>query len=153
MQLKSLKIDYKVYSVLPKSFEPLLKKAYEMTQTSYSPYSHFSVGAAVLLSDGTIVGGSNQENMSYPSGLCAERVAVFSAQANFPHLSVKSIFLMAVQGGEVVDQIVSPCGACRQVLIEVEQRYGSDIEVILYSPSKTIVFSSVKDLLPFMFSF
>ena len=66
---------------------------------------------------------------------------------------MKSIFLMAVQGGEVVDQIVSPCGACRQVLIEVEQRYGSDIEVILYSPSQTIVFSSVKDLLPFMFSF
>ena len=148
MQLKSLKIDYKVYSVLPKSFEPLLKKAYEMTQTSYSPYSHFSVGAAVLLSDGTIVGGSNQENMSYPSGLCAERVAVFSAQANFPHLSVKSIFLMAVQGGEVVDQIVSPCGACRQVLNELFPHNGT---IIMANLDGDYIETNIGELLPYAF--
>jgi cytidine deaminase len=118
---------------------------------AYAPYSHYSVGAAVLLSDGTIVEGNNQENVAYPSGLCAERVALFYASASYPEMPVVSIAIIAVKDGEIQES-VSPCGTCRQVLLETEQRYGKPIRILMCGRDEALVVSSVEDLLPLSFS-
>ncbi|MDR1525148.1 MAG: cytidine deaminase [Tannerella sp.] len=124
--------------------------AVRAAKQAYAPYSHFNVGAAVLLSDGTIVEGNNQENVAYPSGLCAERVALFYAGASHPGIPVVSIAIVAVKDEEIQDT-VSPCGACRQVLFETEQRYGHPVRILLCGRDDVIVLSSAKDLLPVSF--
>ncbi|MBQ7571153.1 MAG: cytidine deaminase [Bacteroidaceae bacterium] len=129
----------------------LVEAAKQATQQSYSPYSKFQVGAALRLTDGSIVTGSNQENASYPLGLCAERTAIFHAQHQRPDLPVAAIAIAAFANGHFYPEPISPCGACRQVMLEVEDRYSRPMRVLLYGTSGTHVVSTVKALLPFQF--
>lgn len=130
----------------------LLDEARRATYRSYAPYSHFSVGAAVQLEDGIIVAGSNQENAAYPSGLCAERTAVFFAGSQHPDIPIRRLCIAARDTeGHFLRRPISPCGACRQVLLEAEQRAGSDIEVLLYGTEGIYIVHSIKDLLPLSF--
>ena len=152
---KQLKIDYEWldhWKELPDSEHILIEKAYEAVEDAYAPYSSFKVGAAVLLEDGTIIKGNNQENIAYPSGLCAERVALFYAGANYPGTAVRTIAVLAK--GELIakDECVSPCGSCRQVIAESESRQNQDIRIILVAQDgKAWIFSSIKDILVFPF--
>ena len=120
-------------------------------RNAYAPYSHFNVGAAVLLEDGTIVCGSNQENIAYPSGLCAERVALFTAGATYPKQPVVAMAIVAIKNGEIQPSI-APCGACRQVMLETERRYNQPMRILLCGKDETILIDSAQDLLPFSFS-
>ncbi|MBQ8968795.1 MAG: cytidine deaminase [Bacteroidaceae bacterium] len=129
----------------------LVEAAKQATQQSYSPYSKFRVGAALRLADGTIATGSNQENASYPLGLCAERTAIFHAQHMHPEQPIQAIAIAAWANGHFYPEPISPCGACRQVMLEVEDRYKHPIRVLLYGMSGTHVVETVKDLLPFQF--
>jgi cytidine deaminase len=124
--------------------------ATEAAAKAYAPYSHFHVGAAVTLSDGTVVTGNNQENAAYPSGLCAERVALFSAGATYPGVSVKALTLVAVRDG-VVQDAISPCGACRQVLLETERRQRRPIMIMLCGKCEVRTIDSAEQLLPLAF--
>lgn len=151
---KKLEINYSEYSshdeLLPEE-KNLLDKAIEATKRSYSPYSGFSVGAALLLEDGTVVTGSNQENIAYPSGLCAERTALFAAGATYPERAVTAIAISSAKEGKILDDIASPCGACRQVMAETQMRYGRKIKIILGGFRRVLIFNAVDDLLPFIF--
>ena len=122
------------------------------TAHSYSPYSHFRVGASVLLDNGEMVTGSNQENCAYPSGLCAERTAVFYANSRYPDSGIKMICVAACnEDGSFTRMPISPCGACRQVLTESEQRSGHKVQVLLYGTECCYLVSSTRDLLPLTF--
>lgn len=132
----------------------LVQRAIKAVEGAYAPYSHFHVGAALRLKDSTVVVGSNQENMAYPSGLCAERTAVFAASAQYPQC--RDYESLAIVGrntdGELCE--ASPCGACRQVLLEYEHAQGHPLRVICYLDGGRVrVFGSVVDLLPFSFDF
>ena len=130
----------------------LIKKAKEACTTSYSPYSEFSVGAAVLLDNGTVVQGANQENAAYPSGLCAERVAVFYANSAFPENKIIAVAISAKSNNEFTNDPIPPCGACRQVLLESENRNGQNIKLILSGKKKSVMIESVSNLLPISFN-
>ncbi|MCM1079052.1 MAG: cytidine deaminase [Bacteroidales bacterium] len=130
----------------------LIEKAIKATDNSYSPYSHFSVGACLLLDDGSTVIGANQENAAYPSGLCAERTAVFAAQAQHPDKPVKAIAIAARNtSGNLTEQPVTPCGSCRQVILEIEERYKRPVRILLYGTEAVYVVRTVRDLLPLCF--
>lgn len=130
----------------------LVNAAKKATDGSWSPYSGFKVGAALLLDDGTVVTGSNQENAAYPSGLCAERTALFSAGHNHPGKAVTALAIAARNGNGYTPQPITPCGACRQVLAETEQRGGRPIRYILYGTRGTMVIEGGTDaILPFCF--
>lgn len=152
---KQLTIHYEWlehWKELPESEHVLIEKAHEAAQRAYAPYSDFKVGAALLLADGTIVKGNNQENIAYPSGLCAERVALFYAGATYPGTAVKTIVVVAEGNLIAEDECVSPCGSCRQVIAESESRQETPIRIILVSrDGKTWIFDSVKDILVFPF--
>ena len=130
----------------------LIEQAREATNLSYSPYSKFAVGAAVLLSNGQILKGANQENASYPVGICAERSVLCTAQNLFPGISVEAIALAAKNAkGEYTDEIITPCGMCRQTLSELEMRYDKEIRILMSSANEVIIIKSVKELLPLSF--
>lgn len=132
--------------------QQLVMKAQQAMNQAYAPYSRFKVGAALLLSNGTIVTGNNQENMAYPSGLCAERVALFSAGAN--HSDAEVVSLVITAEGELLkpSEIVSPCGACRQVMLETQRRQSKPFRVVLVGQNnEVIIFNSAEDLLPMAF--
>ena len=129
----------------------LMYQASKAMKNSYSSYSNFSVGAALILENNQIVIGSNQENASFPCGICAERVAIFSASANFPNIRVKKIAITANSHNFEVPEPVGPCGACRQVLLEYEEKQNSNIEILLFDSKKIIKIASAKDLLPLYF--
>ncbi|MBR5934572.1 MAG: cytidine deaminase [Bacteroidaceae bacterium] len=130
----------------------LVKAAQEATAGSWSPYSGFSVGAALLLDDGTVVTGSNQENAAYPSGLCAERTALFAAGHAHPGKAVVALAIAARNKNGFTAQPITPCGACRQVLAETEQRGGKPIRYILYGTQGTMIIEGGTDaILPFCF--
>ena len=131
--------------------QEVLRVAKSQTDHSYCPYSHFHVGAAAKLANGTIVPGCNQENAAYPSGLCAERSALFAAGAQFPDQPVKMLAIACYTGGHFTKEPGSPCGACRQVMLETEHRYGGKMEVLLYGEDAIYVFDSAADLLPLTF--
>ena len=133
------------------SMRELVEKAKAMTQNAYCPYSHFHVGAAARLADGQIVAGSNQENAAYPSGLCAERTTLFAANANHPHTPVEALAIACYTHGHFTKDAASPCGACRQVMLETEHRFGQPMQVILYGEDMCYVFNSAADLLPLNF--
>ena len=132
--MKEIKLETKIriYPLveLPDEELPLMQAAVKATEQSYAPYSKFHVGAAALLANGTIVTGSNQENAAYPSGLCAERTTLFYAGAHYPDAAVQVLAIAAMKDGERVD-LITPCGACRQVMLETEQRYNKPMKVLL----------------------
>lgn len=130
----------------------LVERAKAATQTSFSPYSHFRVGAAILLENGEIVSGSNQENASFTTGTCAERCAMFYANARYPDVAPVAIAIACYYGGSFTPEPGAPCGACRQVLSEVEHRYGRDLRVLLYGANHTYTFESMAELVPFQFN-
>lgn len=154
--MKELKIVTPILSVsydeLSDSDRRLVDAARKMTYKSYSPYSRFSVGAAILLDNDVVVTGSNQENVAYPSGICAERSAAFYAGANYPEAHFVAIAI-AARGtdGEEIAEPISPCGACRQVLAEYEQLAGHDVKVILAGHDSIYIVPSVKSLMPLAF--
>lgn len=129
----------------------LVEIAKQKTQDAYAPYSHFHVGAAALLADGQIVTGTNQENAAYPSGLCAERTTLFAANANHPKTPVVALAIASFTDGHFTQDASSPCGACRQVMLETEHRFGQPMEVILYGERECHIFHSASDLLPLNF--
>jgi cytidine deaminase len=130
----------------------LMQVAVESRKNAYAPYSHFCVGAAILLENGEIVIGNNQENASYPSGLCAERVAVFQAGAKYPGVAIRAIAISAASKDYVVDRPAAPCGNCRQSISEYEQRQPLPIKLLLMG-EKGEVFKcpSLADMLPLGF--
>lgn len=136
---------------LEPSLRELVEKAKAMTQNAYCPYSRFHVGAAALLADGQVVKGSNQENAAYPSGLCAERTTLFAANANHPNTPVTALAIACYTNGHFTKDAASPCGACRQVMLETEHRYGLPMKVVLYGEDMCYVFNSAADLLPLNF--
>ena len=153
--MEEIKIELKFMRLntaeLSKEDNGLRDAAIEAATRAYAPYSQFNVGAAVLLNDGTIIEGNNQENVAYPSGLCAERVALFSAGATYPEKSVTALAIVAVKNG-IVQPTIAPCGGCRQVMLEIEQRYRLPVRVLLCGLNETVLFSSSHDLLPYSFS-
>ena len=154
METKSIEIHYTEYrnkAEMPAADAALLTKAEEMTANSYAPYSNFHVGAAVLMSGGGVFGGSNQENAAFPSGLCAERTAIFYAAAQCPDQDVVAVAIAAEYGGKPAKGIPSPCGACRQSMVQYESKSGKSIKVILGGSDRILVFNSVSDLLPLVF--
>lgn len=130
----------------------LILLAVEATQNAYAPYSHFRVGAALRLSNGKIITGSNQENVAYPSGLCAERVAFFHANSNYPQAAIETVAITARAEDFQISDPVTPCGSCRQVMSESENRQQENIRVLLMGQNgKIFIIHSVEDLLPLMF--
>lgn len=131
----------------------LLDLAVEATRRSYAPYSRFCVGAAVRLENGAEVIGCNQENAAYPSGLCAERTALFAAGTQYPDVPV-TVLAVAARGtdGELLDEPVSPCGSCRQVIVESETRAKHSIRILLYGRRCVYVVDGIRSLMPLMFS-
>ena len=145
------KIDYALYPEgIPEEYRALCQAARATVKQAYSVYSHFSVGAALLLDNGEVVRGSNQENVAYPSGLCAERVALFYASSAFPGITVKALAVAAESEGREPEEPITPCGACRQVMAEVIRRQRRDFDVILIGRKSTLVVKA-GDLLPFAF--
>ncbi|MDD2549024.1 MAG: cytidine deaminase [Bacteroidales bacterium] len=155
MENRSLNIQYKEYSNtndLPEEYKLLAQKAKEAVKTSYSPYSKFAVGAALLLENGEFILGSNQENGAYPSGLCAERVALFYAGSKYPKVRVKGLAIAASFKGEPVKEPLPPCGACRQVMMETQAVGKVPFPVIMVGENRVLVVDNAKFLLPFSFS-
>ena len=150
------------FEELPEKDRELVEAAKEMTRHAYAPYSHFHVGAAIMLEDGRIVRGANQENAASPSGTCAERSACFQAGALYPGIRFRKIAVAAwtlqhkpadmPYGEYFQDSPISPCGACRQALLEYETLGGQPVEVILYGRSRCYIFPSVASLLPYCFT-
>ncbi len=154
MVRKEIRIDYEEYASVEEMSaqdRELCRAAVEALDGSYAPYSHFHVGAAVRLSDGTIVKGANQENAAYPSGLCAERTAMFAAGANYPELDMESIAVAARQDGRLCSDPAAPCGACRQVMAQYQTKSGKPMSVILVGANRIMKFSRVDDILPLIF--
>ena len=140
------------YEELLEQDRQLITAAQQTTKCSYAPYSHFHVGAAVLLDDGTIVTGTNQENAAYPSGMCAERTTLFYANSAHPNKAIVALAIAAYADGAFTSTPIAPCGACRQVMLEVEQRYGRPIRIILYGTQGIyIIERGIRELLPLTF--
>ncbi len=160
LEIKTLVKEIENIDELNKEDRELVDAAKAASQSALPTYSHFHVGAAIRMENGEIVRGSNQENAAFPSSMCAERTACYYASSRYPGMRMKKIAIAAwIKKGneENVDMEdcfqkmpISPCGACRQALLEYEHLYGK-IEVILYGAEKTYIFSSVSDLLPFNF--
>jgi len=155
MTEKNITLKYIVYKdsgELSPSDNNLLLKAIEARKNAYAPYSKFSVGVSLLLESGKIIQGNNQENAAYPSGMCAERVAIWNAASNYPDLKVEKIFISASSSKKTVDQPVSPCGSCRQTLAEYEINQSQNIEIYFTGEiGKIIKTNSIRDLLPLVF--
>ena len=153
MQKKIIETKVSIYTFdeLSEEHKALVNKAKEQVLNAYAPYSGFHVGAAVLLENGETVAGSNQENSAYPSGLCAERVTMFYANAQYPNVPAKAIAIAAYTNGNFVDEPITPCGACRQSLLETEFRFEKDIIILLYGKNNIYAIDSVKQLLPLCF--
>lgn len=152
MEHTFLRIPYaqSTFEALPLSLQELVEKAKAASTDAYAPYSRFNVGAAALLGNGEIVTASNQESVSFPTGLCAERVLIFSVFNHYRNIPVKSIAVIAAKDGII--QNVSPCGICRQTLLDAEIRQKSPIEVLFFTGNRFIVFHSAKELMAFSFT-
>lgn len=132
--------------------QEIISRALNSAKSSWSPYSGFSVGAAVRLADGTIVTGANVENAAFPSGICAEHTALSSAASNFPDIAPVAMAITALSKGKQVLMPVAPCGKCRQVIAETENRYNKSIKLFLAGKDKITIVESGSDLLPLVFS-
>ena len=137
---------------LPSDIQNLMHEAVAIRKTAYAPYSHFKVGTAILLDNGEIIVGSNQENAAYPSGLCAERVAVFYAGAKYPEAKILKMAISAASDNTTTSAPIPPCGACRQSLAEYEIKQNTPIEIYFMGEIGSIYKSdSLKNLLPLLF--
>ena len=154
MTNKEIKIAYTEYASI-EELQPqdrlLAEAAGEAVALSYAPYLNFNVGAAVQFEDGEIVKGANQENAAYPSGLCAERTALFYASASRPNKAMTAIAIAAGQNGHICESPATPCGACRQVMAQYQTKSGMPMAVLLVGASKVWKFEKVDDLLPLIF--
>ena len=154
MTSKEIKIAYQEYENM-EQLSPQDKKvalaAIDAMKGSYAPYSNFNVGAALLLEDGQIVKGANQENAAYPSGLCAERTALFHAGANMPDKAVVTLAIAAGQNGTICPSPATPCGACRQVMAQYQMKGGRPMVTLLVGGDRIWRFDKVDDLLPLIF--
>ena len=153
MQKKTIETKFEIYSYeeLDNTRQLLINKAKEQVQKAYAPYSGFHVGAAIELENGEIITGNNQENSAYPSGLCAERVAMFYANSQYPDVAVKTLAIAAYTNGKFLEEPVTPCGSCRQVLLETEMRFDKNITILLYGTKEVYLIKNVKQLLPLCF--
>lgn len=153
--MKELKIETSMFFCQPEELgedeQRLIELAKKATYNSYTPYSHFNVGAAVRLGNGMEIIGANQENAAFPVTLCAERTAIFAAQAQHPDQPIVALAIAARNNHGFVDEPASPCGSCRQVILEVEQRYKCDMKILLYGTRGVYVINSIKDILPLYF--
>lgn len=155
--MEKIKVDtnavvYENLDELSKEDSILIQKATEAIQSSYAPYSNFKVGACILLENGEYVLASNQENAAYPSGMCAERVAIWKASTSFPGIKMVKIAITVSTNLKKVDKPVGPCGACRQSMLEFETKQQKPIEVLFMGEvGKIIKVQSVVSLLPFSF--
>ncbi len=146
------KIQVCSYKELNDEDKKLVDLAKEATKCSYTPYSHFNVGAAVELENGVMIKGSNQENAAFPAGICAERSACFNAGANFPNEAIKKIAITAFQNGDFVEEPCPPCGVCRQALLEFETKSGRPMHIFLAGREKIYHIVGMKSLLPLSFT-
>jgi cytidine deaminase len=155
MNIRNIKIrieEYENAGQLKEEDQVLLQKAAEALKGSYAPYSEFHVGAAVLLENGEVILGSNQENAAYPSGLCAERVAIFHAKSKYPDIKVKAIAITSAADHFVTKSPVTPCGACRQVIAETENRQQEKIRIVMKGQEGMVqAVEGIENLLPLMF--
>ena len=154
MTNKEIKIAYREYTGLEElevQDKELAQAAIDATALSYAPYSGFNVGAAVMFEDGEIIKGANQENAAYPSGLCAERTALFYASSCRPDKAMAAIAIAAGQNGKICEMPATPCGACRQVMAQYQTKSGRPMKVILVGEKLIWSFDKVDDLLPLIF--
>ena len=155
MTEKTISTSFKIYedlSELPAGIQHLMAEACKAREKAYAPYSNFHVGAAILLENDQIVTGNNQENASYPSGLCAERTAIYYAGAQFPHLKIHHIAICAKSATRILNAPIPPCGACRQTIAEYEIKQNHSIEIYFMGETgKIIRADSLGDLLPLAF--
>lgn len=154
--MKEIQLSYKVKSYqsadeLPEISQKLILLAREASERAYAPYSGYRVGAAVLLENGEIITGNNQENAAYPSSLCAERTALFYASSRFPNVPVKTLAVTTLSNNELPGEFAKPCGGCRQVIAEYEDLSGKPIEIILDGRASILVIDGIDTLLPFRF--
>ena len=149
-----IKVPVKVYEMveLSDADRSLVEAARQMTAKAYAPYSRFHVGVAIRMADGHTVTGNNQENAAFSSGTCAERSACFWASANHPGVAMDTIAIAAWTEGAFQAKPISPCGSCRQALLEYETKQGSPMRVLLYGTEGVYEFPSVASLLPFCFT-
>ncbi|MCR5077548.1 MAG: cytidine deaminase [Prevotella sp.] len=147
----SIKIGFCQPDELSAEEQHLVQTAITATGNSYSPYSRFRVGAALLLADGTEIMGANQENAAFPSSLCAERSAIFAAQSTHPDQAITTLAIAAGNEYGLMREPIVPCGACRQVILEMEDRYKQPVRILLYGTSGVYVINTVKDILPLQF--
>ena len=150
IEIKSL---FRVYGMdeLSQSDRELVSAAMEATKGSYAPYSKFRVGAAARLANGLVFTGANQENAAYPSGLCAERITLFAANAQYPDQPVLALAIAARKGNRFMPTPISPCGACRQVISGVEDRFGHPVRILLYGTEGIYECNGIDALLPLRF--
>jgi cytidine deaminase len=154
MHKKEIRINYEEYGSVEELLaedRELVKSAREAAKNAYAPYSHFHVGAALLLENGEIILGNNQENADFTDGLCAERVALFYAHARFPGFLVVALAVSAKNHKGPVKEPAQPCGSCRQVMVETEVRFQKPIRVILDGSKNIYVLNGAENLLPLAF--
>ncbi len=156
MRKQTISFEFQVYesmAELDQEDQRLMQRAIKAREAAYAPYSSFLVGAAILLENGEVVIGNNQENASYPSGLCAERVALFYAGANYPGMVIKAIAITAMSENHLVDTPAAPCGNCRQAISEYEFRQKEPIPILMMGEKGEVIkCSSLADMLPLGFN-
>lgn len=154
MVSKEIRIPFEEYlpaDELDPVVSDMIRQAGEAADNAYAPYSQFHVGVAIELADGRVFTANNQENKAYPSGLCAERVGLFYVQANYPHIPIRRMVLLARQEGRLTDEPAFPCGACRQVMVETGERQAEPYEIWMAGNNRTIRVGSPDHLLPLKF--
>lgn len=148
---RSIFYEFSSLSELSNNDRQLIEKAKAATSNAYAPYSELNVGSAVLLENGRNFAGNNQENSAFPAGLCAERVAVFYAKAQFPESAIQTLAITAIKKGMLTEDPPVPCGGCLQVLLENESRDGKPIKILLYGANKIVMGEGIRQFLPLGF--
>lgn len=154
MEEVKIKTDIKLCQMeeLEEKDRLLVEEAMKATDNSYSPYSKFKVGAAVRLADGFTIRGANQENAAFSITICAERSAIYAAQAQYPEKPITAIAISARNESGFTNEPVSPCGMCRQAMVEIEQRYNQPLRILLYGKKGVYVMDSIRNLMPLSFT-
>lgn len=147
----NIKIRFCRLEELSEEDRQLVEMAVEATNNAYAKYSNFRVGAAVRLENGLLMKGANQENAAFPVTLCAERTAIFAAQANYPEQPITAIAIAAKNENGLLSEPITPCGSCRQVMLEIEDRYTRPLRILLYGQNGVYIVDTVKDLMPLSF--